>query len=399
MAVYYDRSGLIPEGGAARLDVRRIGVSMPTGVLHAKHVLLLVEDPGEPPTRRLVMLTTSANLTRGGWWENVEVGQVHQIHEGSKDLVREDLLGRDGLLARLERLDAAAHGDRQGRDAPHAGLHALRAFLKGSTQARRQARKDGRYHPRLWHGEQPLPEFLAQYARAGCRLEIISPFFSDVAETPTLRALIGALQPTAVRVLLPTRRRRGGQVQPGVLRRRAGAAQREVGQAAPELDGVRQRGGREQAAVRAREGVSGVLAERAHGADAGGLAQPDGCGAPRGEARQPRVGDAAGLQAPREAGLVARGRPGRAGGVPAQPAGGRAARCRAAGDTDVRLEVGSAALLLGGAAHGGPPGVLGVERGRAARAGRAAGAGRRGRRSTWRPRCCASGCARAPSWR
>jgi hypothetical protein len=105
--------------------------------------------------------------------------------------------------ASLERLDAAAHGDRQGRDAPHAGLQALRALLKGSTQARRQARKDGRFHPRLWHGERPLPEFLGEYASAGCRLEIISPFFSDLEETPTLRALIEALAPTAVRVLLP----------------------------------------------------------------------------------------------------------------------------------------------------------------------------------------------------
>jgi hypothetical protein len=205
LAVYYDRSGLLTETGPARLDYRRIGVSTPGGVLHAKHVFLLVEDPGDPPQARFVMLTTSANLTQSGWWSNVEVGHVYEIRADMKDMVREDLLGQDGVFARLERLDRTTppREGREGRDAPHAAIDALRSFLKRDTVARKHSSSGGRLHTRLWHGETSLPEYVAAHVPAGCRLEIVSPFFDDLAETPTLKALIDAVQPTATRVLLP----------------------------------------------------------------------------------------------------------------------------------------------------------------------------------------------------
>ena len=95
IAVYYDRHGLITERGPARLEYDRFGVSMTTGVLHAKHVLLLIEDEQDDRnSQRLVLVTTSANLTRSGWWENAEVAHVHTLHGGDKDSLRNDLLGR-----------------------------------------------------------------------------------------------------------------------------------------------------------------------------------------------------------------------------------------------------------------------------------------------------------------
>ena len=206
LAVYYDRSGLITETGPARLDYRRIGVSTRGGVLHAKHVFLLLEELDDPLEQRLVMLTTSANLTRGGWWENVEVGHVYEIIAGSKDLVREDLLGPGGLFSRLEGLDhtTATGEQRQGRDAVHAGLDELRRFLKTQTQPRKHHQTQGGVlHTRLWHGESTLPEFLHSHVRTGCRLEVLSPFVDDQDDTPTLKALIEQLKPTATRVLLP----------------------------------------------------------------------------------------------------------------------------------------------------------------------------------------------------
>ncbi len=208
LAVYYDRSALITETGPARLDYRRIGVSTPGGVLHAKHVFLLLDDPAEPGApieQRLVMLTTSANLTRTGWWENVEVAHVHDVRADSKDLVRDDLLGPGGLFSRLEKLDrTTATGDeRQGRDAVHAGLNDLRRFLRSKTTTRKQQKQGGRLHTRLWHGESTLPEYLGERVPAGCRLEVISPFFDDQDDTPTLKALIEHVQPTATRISLP----------------------------------------------------------------------------------------------------------------------------------------------------------------------------------------------------
>src|SRR5690606_30975514 len=43
IAVYYDQNGLVPDGGSAKLDVRRIPVRHRTGIFHPKNVLALVE--------------------------------------------------------------------------------------------------------------------------------------------------------------------------------------------------------------------------------------------------------------------------------------------------------------------------------------------------------------------
>jgi hypothetical protein len=44
LAVYYDPRGVEARENSAKLDVRRIPVSWPTGYFHSKNVLLLVED-------------------------------------------------------------------------------------------------------------------------------------------------------------------------------------------------------------------------------------------------------------------------------------------------------------------------------------------------------------------
>lgn len=206
VAVYYDRSGLQGAGGGARLEYERIGVSLPGRVLHAKHVFLLLDEPGEPGapvSSRLAMITTSANLTRSGWWTNVEVGHVHEIVAGQKDSVRQDLVGNGGLLAVLRRLDRTAGPEPAPRHDPHAGLQEVRRFLEEHTSARGWSQQDGRWFPRLWYGKGPLPEFLLEYAGTGARLEIIAPFFDGDADAPTLRTLLETLRPTATRVLLP----------------------------------------------------------------------------------------------------------------------------------------------------------------------------------------------------
>jgi len=38
IAVYYDRNGLVADGGSSKLDVRRIAVSHSTGIFHPKNV-------------------------------------------------------------------------------------------------------------------------------------------------------------------------------------------------------------------------------------------------------------------------------------------------------------------------------------------------------------------------
>src|SRR5438105_4434702 len=84
-AVYYDQNGLVPEAGPARLEVKRIAVRHRTGIFHTKNVLALVEDaePDEDGRRAkaLIVACLSANLTRAGWWENLEVCYTAEIAE------------------------------------------------------------------------------------------------------------------------------------------------------------------------------------------------------------------------------------------------------------------------------------------------------------------------------
>ena len=86
VAVYYDQNGLVADAKPARLDVRRIAVRHATGIFHPKNVFALVEalDPDEDghPAQALIVASMSANLTRAGWWENVEVCHIEELREG-----------------------------------------------------------------------------------------------------------------------------------------------------------------------------------------------------------------------------------------------------------------------------------------------------------------------------
>jgi hypothetical protein len=86
VAVYYDQNGLTPDAKSARLDISRVPIRHPTGIFHPKNVFALVEET-EPDVdgyraQSLIVACMSANLTRAGWWENVEVCHIEEIGEG-----------------------------------------------------------------------------------------------------------------------------------------------------------------------------------------------------------------------------------------------------------------------------------------------------------------------------
>jgi hypothetical protein len=96
LAVYYDQRGIPPAASSASLDYRRFGVDRPGGVFHPKNVLLLLgQDDETQKSSSLLVLTTSANLTRSGWWENLEAAHIIEIPENSKSLLRDDLPRRE----------------------------------------------------------------------------------------------------------------------------------------------------------------------------------------------------------------------------------------------------------------------------------------------------------------
>lgn len=185
--VLYDPQGLTPEG-PMRQRVRAVPVFWPGGVQHAKHALLLVGPPGG---ESLVLLTTSANLTRSGWWENVEAADVERIGAGSATSLRGDLLE---LVALIRRLDNTGE--------PHHGLDRIERFVRD-----RLAPAPGL--PRLWLGAEPLDTFLARHVpQRATRVELVAPYVDE--EAAPIARLALALAPAEIVVVFPIDRAQNG---------------------------------------------------------------------------------------------------------------------------------------------------------------------------------------------
>lgn len=196
IAVYYDRNGLRAEGGGSRLDVQRVPISHPTGIFHPKNVFVLVEgdadEDGERPTALLVV-TLSANLTRTGWWENVECCHVEEIDAGAKTWLKEPL---QKLLRKLR--------DRAAAQREQPALELVLEFLR-RTEERERVSDSSRFVA-FWHGEGQLVDFLNMQVGGwieGCCLEVVSPFFDGGDSCKPLQSLIEKFEPKEVRVLLP----------------------------------------------------------------------------------------------------------------------------------------------------------------------------------------------------
>ena len=194
IAVYYDRAGLAAEANSAKLDYQRIGLARSTGYFHPKNIFLLLENfDGKYCRESLIIVTLSANLTRSGWWDNVEVAHIEEIEAEQKSTLREDL--RD-LIARIKR------ADKTGRD--HPALDRIRSFLSYHVSNAKQRTRNRRWLPRVYVGQQSVPEFLRQFIRPNqFNLEIISPYFDETAAANVLADLIHALQPKETRLYLP----------------------------------------------------------------------------------------------------------------------------------------------------------------------------------------------------
>lgn len=218
VAVYYDHGALEPGATSARLDARRIPMRWPTGYFHPKVVLLLLEAPpgadekDASPKRSLLVGIASANLTRAGWWENVEVALFEEIGQHEVSSLRSD------LLELLRKVRSAAPS---GTD--HAALESIRSFVLGlSEPAYRSA--GGVLHTRIWAGQlasatrkrAPLIDFLTGLVTPPprLRLEVISPFVEEGEESGPLRDLIEAFEPEETRIFLP----RGPDGEPRVSR-------------------------------------------------------------------------------------------------------------------------------------------------------------------------------------
>ncbi|MDE0192291.1 MAG: hypothetical protein OXQ90_13125 [Gammaproteobacteria bacterium] len=207
MEVYYDRGALSQDAEPARLDYRRIDVRRARGVFHPKLAFLLVDEPGESgggaggPYQALVVACLSANLSRAGWWENVECAHIEVLRDRS--LAPNRVSYRRDLLAVLRRIRTCASPDDD-----HPALDAVYAFVRDRLPSKpyAKARAGGRWRTRLFGGEGrlDLAEWLAALRLGGrdWNLEVISPYFDARGAAPLAR-LAGALKPRETRLYLP----------------------------------------------------------------------------------------------------------------------------------------------------------------------------------------------------
>lgn len=198
VAVYYDPGVLGIGDGSSKLPVRRIPVRRKQGYFHPKNVFALLQDEEKDESGRrkkhLLVATLSANVTRAGWWRNVEACHIDVLTEGDESSLRQDLLS---LIASLKRQVSDARE-------PHTALEHVRTFLLRIPQAEYRS-KGGVLAPRIHVPGQSVDEFLAGCLGTsvkGFNLEVISPYF-DAADAGPLLRLIERFQPAETRVYLP----------------------------------------------------------------------------------------------------------------------------------------------------------------------------------------------------
>jgi hypothetical protein len=143
-----------------------------------------------------VVAVSSANLTRGGWWTNLEAADVVRIEDGE----------RHGYVGGLQRLVGQLD-----RGAPQ--LADQRATKEVQRFLRRQrayttASYDGVVRPTLLPGWCDLPAELDKLFGGrlhGLHLEVISPFHDVDPLTPgaALEGLLSTFQPRSVTLALP----------------------------------------------------------------------------------------------------------------------------------------------------------------------------------------------------
>ncbi|MYD79502.1 MAG: hypothetical protein F4X44_02685 [Gammaproteobacteria bacterium] len=207
IAVYYDRNALSQDATPARLDYRRIDVRRRGGVFHPKLAFFLLDEKNEVNRnsnknfQSLVIACLSANLTRSGWWENVEC--AHFVEISDRSVSSNPIPYRSDLLAILRRIRACGTDSED-----HSALESIRSFLRNrvSSESIGPARVRGRWTTRMFGGERQLgiSDWLEEQELTSSKwnLEIISPFFDSRGAHP-LNQLTRTIQPVETRVFLP----------------------------------------------------------------------------------------------------------------------------------------------------------------------------------------------------
>jgi len=198
--VFYDPHALT-EGSdmSAKLDVGRYPVVCRGGVFHPKVFVIsgkrIVE--GDEETQVILVGTSSANLTRAGWWENIEFVHIEEFEATATAHLAYDVA--NFLRALRKKMPAGLKAQ---------AVEKILKFLpKGEPYASMPQKSEGRLKTRLLFGQGGWHEALAKVLKSevkGLSLEIISPYAQQSTSSLVLEPLIKRYSPEEVRVFLPT---------------------------------------------------------------------------------------------------------------------------------------------------------------------------------------------------
>jgi hypothetical protein len=197
IAVYYDPKGLEQDGSPRLAAIRKIPITVKSGVFHPKVLLLLTEprtSNAKSAKPELSVCVMSANLTRNGWWKNLECVYIETAAEGERFSLRDDVLSLVKSVRGVAKATTA-----------HDALDIIEEFTKGKLSGFETASHRMRLRPRLLAGFDSLASGLSDMRLDWLKnrtLEVISPFF-DKEEPKAIQELIKQFEPEAVRVFLP----------------------------------------------------------------------------------------------------------------------------------------------------------------------------------------------------
>ena len=202
LEIYYDAQALSQDGQPPTLDYIRNAVRRTKGCFHPKLVLLLVDNQpvqDDESSQSLIFGVMSANLSRSGWWENLECAHFDEFDSSTDELYctyRKDLLD---LLKFLQK-DTGY---------PSEGVELIREFIKANISTWQPSRvsESGKYHSSLYWGQASLKfvDWLAQFRfreKHQWHLEVVAPFIDNSADD-LLREILLTVNPVETRIYTP----------------------------------------------------------------------------------------------------------------------------------------------------------------------------------------------------
>ena len=184
LAVVYDLSVFDPQL-APRLEVDYLPMRVGGACQHAKLMVLVVRDR-KSKQLSIVLGAGSFNLTKAGWWENLEVGHWVELSEGTAPgNILEPLLDALRFYQAhtpspvLDNILGVAMAFEASTADPNCSF-----YFSGNGAAHRH-----------------FDTFIAEHTDADASLEVISPFFADDGNNRTIINFLGRY--TSATVLLP----------------------------------------------------------------------------------------------------------------------------------------------------------------------------------------------------